>query len=230
MGDGAVRPRCPHQHDLRGANGVQALDLVGQARPEWRPAIRNYFTLLAEEIAAGKEAEASRELASALEKAVADLQGATMWLMQNGMANPDNAGAASYSYMNLMGLVTLGLMWLRMAKASGAALAMAARTRRSTRPSWSPPASSRAHPAPGRRRAAQDRGRRRVADGAAGGGVLIWLMALAPEAGRRMGRWGSGSCEMGDGSSDRRMTSKASSSRDQHAAPLLIDAALRDEG
>jgi hypothetical protein len=46
-----------------------------------------------------------------------------MWLMQNGMANPDNAGAASYSYMNLMGLVTLGLMWLRMAKASAAALA-----------------------------------------------------------------------------------------------------------
>ena len=46
-----------------------------------------------------------------------------MWLMQNGLANPDNAGAASYSYMNLMGLVTLGLMWLRMAKASAAALA-----------------------------------------------------------------------------------------------------------
>jgi hypothetical protein len=39
------------------------------------------------------------------------------------MANSDNAGAASYSYMNLMGLVTLGLMWLRMAKASAAALA-----------------------------------------------------------------------------------------------------------
>ena len=46
--------------------------------------------------------------------------------MQNGMANPNNAGAASYSYMNLMGLVTLGLMWLRMAKASGAALAAGA--------------------------------------------------------------------------------------------------------
>jgi hypothetical protein len=43
--------------------------------------------------------------------------------MQNAMTNPNNAGAASYSYMNLMGLVTLGLMWLRMAKASTAALA-----------------------------------------------------------------------------------------------------------
>ena len=67
--------------------------------------------------------EASRDLAVALEKAVGDLQTATMWLMQNGMANPNNAGAAAYSYMSLMGVVCLGLMWLRMAKASAAALA-----------------------------------------------------------------------------------------------------------
>jgi hypothetical protein len=43
--------------------------------------------------------------------------------MQNGPANPNNAGAAAYSYMNLMGIVCLGLMWLRMARASAAALA-----------------------------------------------------------------------------------------------------------
>ena len=46
-----------------------------------------------------------------------------MWLMQNAMQNPNNAGAAAYSYLHLMGIVTLGLMWLRMAKASGAVLA-----------------------------------------------------------------------------------------------------------
>jgi hypothetical protein len=46
-----------------------------------------------------------------------------MWLMQNGLANPNNAGAAAYPYMTLMGVVCLGLMWLRMAKASAAALA-----------------------------------------------------------------------------------------------------------
>jgi hypothetical protein len=46
-----------------------------------------------------------------------------MWLMQNGMANPNNAGAAAYPYMTLMGIVSLGLMWLRMARASAAALA-----------------------------------------------------------------------------------------------------------
>jgi hypothetical protein len=65
----------------------------------------------------------SKEIAAALEKANGELQAATMWLMQNAMQDPDNAGAGSYSYMHLMGIVTLGLMWLRMTKASGAVLA-----------------------------------------------------------------------------------------------------------
>ena len=37
-----------------------------------------------------------------------------MWFMQNAMANPNNAGAGAYHYMHLMGIVSLGLMWLRM--------------------------------------------------------------------------------------------------------------------
>ena len=43
--------------------------------------------------------------------------------MNNGLSNPNNAGAAAYPYMNLMGIVSLGLMWLRMAKTSAARLA-----------------------------------------------------------------------------------------------------------
>jgi hypothetical protein len=46
-----------------------------------------------------------------------------MWLAQNGMANPDNAGAGAYAYMDLMGLVTLGWMWLKMARSASDALA-----------------------------------------------------------------------------------------------------------
>jgi hypothetical protein len=34
------------------------------------------------------------------------------------MADPDNAGAGAYPYMQLMGLVALGWMWLKMAAAS----------------------------------------------------------------------------------------------------------------
>ena len=39
-----------------------------------------------------------------------------MWFMQNAMANPNNLGAGAHHYMHLMGIVVLGLMWLRMSK------------------------------------------------------------------------------------------------------------------
>src|SRR5690606_15228130 len=54
-------------------------------------------------------------IAAPLEDAVGQLQAATMWLAQNGMADPNNAGAGAYAYMQLMGLVSLGWMWLKMA-------------------------------------------------------------------------------------------------------------------
>jgi hypothetical protein len=47
-----------------------------------------------------------------------DLQKATMWLMQNAMAKPDNAGAGSTDYMHLFGLVALGYMWARIAESA----------------------------------------------------------------------------------------------------------------
>ena len=46
-----------------------------------------------------------------------------MWLVQNAMTNPNNAGAAAYPYMQCMGVVALGWMWLKMLRASSAALA-----------------------------------------------------------------------------------------------------------
>jgi len=107
-----------------GTNGIQALDLVGRklGKDNGR-AIQAFFKLVGEEAAAGKADEATAALAGALERALGDLQTATMWLMQNGLSNPNNAGAAAYPYMTLMGIVSLGLMWLRMAKVSAAALA-----------------------------------------------------------------------------------------------------------
>ena len=53
---------------------------------------------------------------------------ATMWLMQNAMGKPDNAGAAATDYMHLFGLVTLGYMWARMAKAALEKIAASGRT------------------------------------------------------------------------------------------------------
>jgi len=107
-----------------GTNGIQALDLVGRKLgKDGGRAIQAFFKLVGEEAAAGKGEEATAALAAALERALGDLQTATLWLMQNGLSNPNNAGAAAYPYMTLMGIVSLGLMWLRMAKASAALLA-----------------------------------------------------------------------------------------------------------
>ena len=114
-----------------GTNGIQALDLVGRKLgANGGRAVQAFFKMLGEEIAEakGRDGDAAT-IAAALEKGVGDLQTATMWLMQNGLANPNNAGAAAYPYMTLMGIVSLGLVWLRIAKASAAALADGAEDR-----------------------------------------------------------------------------------------------------
>jgi len=104
-----------------GTNGIQAMDLVGRKLPrDGGRAIRSYFEVVGKDIADAKVAGDPAGVAAALEPALNDLQAATMWLAQNGMANPDNAGAGAYAYMDLMGLVTLGWMWLKMAAAAAA--------------------------------------------------------------------------------------------------------------
>jgi hypothetical protein len=106
-----------------GTNGIQAMDLVGRKLPkDGGRAIRAFFEVVGRDIAEAKQAGDPAGVAAALEPALQDLQAATMWLAQNGMADPDNAGAGAYAYMDLMGLVSLGWMWLKMAAASQQAL------------------------------------------------------------------------------------------------------------
>jgi len=106
-----------------GTNGIQAMDLVGRKLPkDGGRAVRTFFELVGRDIADAKQAGDPAGVAAALEPALQDLQAATMWLAQNGMADPNNAGAGAYAYMDLMGLVSLGWMWLKMAAASQRAL------------------------------------------------------------------------------------------------------------
>ncbi len=106
-----------------GTNGIQAMDLVGRKLPKDNGrAVRAFFEVVGRDIAEAKTAGDPGAVAAALEPALQDLQAATMWLAENGMADPDNAGAAAYPYMDLMGLVSLGWMWLKMARASALAL------------------------------------------------------------------------------------------------------------
>ena len=106
-----------------GTIGIQAMDLVGRKLPkDGGRAVRAFFELVGREIAEAKAKGDPAGVAAALEPALQDLQASTMWLAQNGMANPDNAGAGAYAYMDLLGLVSLGWMWLKMAAASQRAL------------------------------------------------------------------------------------------------------------
>ena len=107
-----------------GANGVQAMDLVGRKLGQGGgAAVQALFALVDSECAAAKSKPELADLADRVEKANGELKAATMWLMQNGMANPNNAGAGAHHYMHIMGIVALGLMWLRMGEVAVAALA-----------------------------------------------------------------------------------------------------------
>lgn len=106
-----------------GTNGVQAMDLVGRklARKGGQ-AVRSFFAIVDAEVEAAKGKDALADFAEALEKACGQMKAATMWLAQNGMQNPDNAGAGAVPYMHISGIVALGLMWLRMMDAAQAGL------------------------------------------------------------------------------------------------------------
>jgi hypothetical protein len=107
-----------------GANGVQAMDLVGRKLAlNGGRAIQAFFALVDAECAAAKAKPDLADLAGQVEKAAGELKAATMWFMQNGMANPNNIGAGAHHYMHIMGIVSLGLMWLRMGVVAVDALA-----------------------------------------------------------------------------------------------------------
>jgi acyl-CoA dehydrogenase len=107
-----------------GANGIQALDLVGRKLAlNGGRAVMAMFKEIGDFCEENRGDEAMAPFTKALKKGLNDLQAATMWFMQNAMAKPDNAGAGSTDYMHLFGLVTLGYMWTKMAKAAQEKLA-----------------------------------------------------------------------------------------------------------
>ncbi|WP_398470232.1 acyl-CoA dehydrogenase C-terminal domain-containing protein [Tardiphaga sp.] len=100
-----------------GANGIQALDLVGRKLP--RDGGRAAMAFFGEVAAFAKEHggdEAMKPYIDPLSNALGHLQQATMWLMNNAMAKPDNAGAGATDYMQLFGLTAFAYMWAKMAK------------------------------------------------------------------------------------------------------------------
>ncbi|MDO6458198.1 acyl-CoA dehydrogenase C-terminal domain-containing protein [Celeribacter halophilus] len=105
-----------------GANGVQALDLVGRKLAlDGGKYVMAFFDMV-KGFCKENSNDDMADFVDPLKTASKDLQSAGMFFMQNGMKNPNAALAGSYDFMHLFGYVCLGLMWARMAKVSLAAL------------------------------------------------------------------------------------------------------------
>ena len=106
-----------------GANGVQALDLVGRKlAADGGKHVMAFFDMV-KSFCKDNGDEAMEPYVGPLKQASKDLQAAGMFFMQNGMKNPNAALAGSVDFMHMMGHVCLALMWARMAKTSLEALA-----------------------------------------------------------------------------------------------------------
>ncbi|EEW59737.1 acyl-CoA dehydrogenase family protein [Ruegeria sp. TrichCH4B] len=108
-----------------GANGVQALDLVGRKlAQDGGKHVMAFFDLVKGFCKENAEISDSyaKDFIEPLKAASKDLQAAGMYFMQNGMKNPNNALAGSTDFMHMFGHVCLGLMWAMMGKAAQKAL------------------------------------------------------------------------------------------------------------
>ena len=102
-----------------GANGIQALDLVGRKLPkDGGRALQAFFAEVSAYIKERGADAAMAPFVTPLGQALGELQQATMWFLQNALGNPDNAGAGATDYMHLFGLVALGYMWCLIAEAA----------------------------------------------------------------------------------------------------------------
>ena len=123
-------PASQYLRDVRisliyeGTNGVQALDLVGRKlAAKGGRAVMSFFAEIDGFVTENASDDALAPFIPGLKDTKDKLQEATMWLMQNGLANPDNAGAASTDYLHLFGLTALAFMWAKLARAANTRIA-----------------------------------------------------------------------------------------------------------
>lgn len=99
-----------------GTNDIQALDLISRKLPaKHGQTVMAYLQDIGGFIVANQDNEQLKDIIEALQKAAEALQGALGYLMEHGQKNPDNAVAAAHDFMHLMGTVTFGHIWAKMA-------------------------------------------------------------------------------------------------------------------
>jgi alkylation response protein AidB-like acyl-CoA dehydrogenase len=102
-----------------GANGIQALDLVGRKLPKnMGRAITRFFKDAESFLTSAYDGNVINPIVQPMTQAVSELKQATEWLAHNGMKNPNDAGGASYDYMKMMGLVLLGMAHVKICLAT----------------------------------------------------------------------------------------------------------------
>lgn len=103
---------CRITRIYEGTNGIQALDLVGRKLPmNGGRAVRSFLARVEDWLTKHPQSKHGASVKDAL----ATLQQATMWLVTQGMTDPEQAGAAATPYLRLFALTALAWLWARMA-------------------------------------------------------------------------------------------------------------------
>lgn len=100
-----------------GANAVQALDLVGRKLVRDEGQVLERFLAMVQ----GECETAASEfhfLSAPLRVAIHEAREAALWLLSTGKTDPNHLGAGSYAFLQLIGVVAVGWMWLRIAVAA----------------------------------------------------------------------------------------------------------------
>lgn len=102
-----------------GANGIQALDLVGRKlMKDGGRAWQTFFKEVDEFVSDNQGNEELKPFLDGLVAAKKDVEEATQWMAANAMKNFNNAGAGSVDYLNMWALLCLAYGWSQMAKAA----------------------------------------------------------------------------------------------------------------
>ena len=97
------------------------MDLVGRKLgANGGRGIMAFFADIDALVAEDPDNETLKPFSDGLRTVRGQLQEATLWLMQNGISNPEAAGAGATDYLHLFGLTALAYMWRMIAKAADA--------------------------------------------------------------------------------------------------------------
>jgi len=99
-----------------GANGIQALDLVGRKLPKDAGRyLRSFFHPATKFVEVHRSDESMAEFTKSLHTALKNAQQASLWVAAQGMGNPNEAAAVSVEYLRLMAIAVFAYMWAKMA-------------------------------------------------------------------------------------------------------------------